>query len=148
MVLAHPGSRERNQRQPKQQMKVGPEEATAHTFDDLKKMMVISPVNAPQNETQNVTEEDRRERSQRQQIRSSGHAKLKDHDRNNDCDNAVTKGFDAIAGHFRLRILTRPFSPILKGSRVYLYSRLTLCRQNRIFWPLSSAVVRAVACFR
>ena len=46
MVFARPSVDERNQREPEEQVDVGPEGRTIDAFDDLKQVMVVVPVNA------------------------------------------------------------------------------------------------------
>src|SRR4029077_18372704 len=55
MVLAHPGRNKRRQRQPKQEMKVRPQNAAVHKADRLEQVMMVVPINAEKNETQGVT---------------------------------------------------------------------------------------------
>src|SRR5262245_24791456 len=104
-------------------MQVRPEDTSAYMLDRLEEMMMIVPVDAENDETQNVTEEDRRDWSQRREVRPDWYAQLEHHDRDDYRDHAITEGFQAIAGHLRLGILTRPFIVILKRSRLYLYPR-------------------------
>jgi hypothetical protein len=57
MVFSHPGGCKGQGRQPKQQVQVGPEHATRHALAGLQHVMVIVPIDATINETQNIAEE-------------------------------------------------------------------------------------------
>ena len=69
MVLAHPGRRERKQRQPEQQVQVRPQDAAAHVRGGMQQVVVIVPVDADVDEAQHVAQEDRQQRPQRRRSR-------------------------------------------------------------------------------
>ena len=73
LILAHPLGDERHQRQPEQQMQVGPQHAALDVLDHLPEMMMVVPIDADVDEAQHVAQEDRRERRERRPIRAVRH---------------------------------------------------------------------------
>src|ERR1700756_1673196 len=57
MVLPHPSGGERKQRQPEQQVQVGPHHCPRHRRSRVQHVMMIVPVDAHINETQDIAEE-------------------------------------------------------------------------------------------
>src|SRR5262245_48986821 len=64
VAVAEPVGDEGDQRQPKEEMQIGPENAAIYAIGGLKKMMVVIPVNADVDETQEIAEKNRDERAQ------------------------------------------------------------------------------------
>jgi hypothetical protein len=64
MVLAHPAGDERQQRQPKQQMQIGPEHAAADALHGVQQVVMVVPVDADIDKAQDVAEENRQQRLQ------------------------------------------------------------------------------------
>ena len=61
VVLAHPAGDEREQRQPEQQVEVGPQHAAVDAVGRVQQVMVVVPVDAEEDEAQDVAEEHRPE---------------------------------------------------------------------------------------
>ena len=66
-VLADPGGREREQREPEEQVQVGPEDPAVHPVRGVQQVVVVVPVDAHVHEAEQVREEHRHERAQRGQ---------------------------------------------------------------------------------
>ena len=62
MVLAHPAGGKGNQRQPEQQVQVGPEHAAGDVFARHGAVMMVVPVDADVDEAEHVAEEHRQQR--------------------------------------------------------------------------------------
>ena len=99
MILAHPRRHKRSQRQPKQEMKIRPEDSAVDVLNNLQQVMMVAPVDADKNEAEDVAQKDRRQRTQSREARSDGHAQLKHHDRDDDRDHSIAECFEAVAGH-------------------------------------------------
>ena len=61
IVLAHPGRRKRDQRQPEQQMKIGPQHQPVDMPHQMKEVVVVVPVDRDVDEAQNIAEKYRRQ---------------------------------------------------------------------------------------
>ena len=61
MVLAHPASGERQEREPEKKMEVSPQDAAADVLGGMKHVVMIAPVNADIEEAQHITEENRQQ---------------------------------------------------------------------------------------
>ena len=57
IILAHPRCGERHQRKPKQKMQIRPQKSARNFVNELKKVVVIDPVNPDKNEAQHIGQE-------------------------------------------------------------------------------------------
>jgi hypothetical protein len=58
VILAHPSGREWNERQPEEQVQVRPQSRTVDALSCVQQVVMVVPVDADVNETQDVTQED------------------------------------------------------------------------------------------
>ena len=100
-VVAHPVRPEREQRQPEQQVQVGPQDPAVDVAGRVQQVVVVVPVDAQVHEAQHVAQEERRERTQRIEVGPVRDPQLEHHDRDDDGDDAVAEGFHASLGHRR-----------------------------------------------
>ena len=80
-------------------MQIRPQHAAIDVFDDLKEMMVVAPINSHEDEAEDVAEENRSDRAEHCQTVPQRHAQLEHHDRDDDRDHTIAKGFQSGAGH-------------------------------------------------
>src|SRR5579872_5079058 len=80
-------------------MQISPEDRPGNALGSVQEMVVIVPVDADVNEAQDVTQKDRHHGAQGLQRWSRGHSEIQDHDRNNDGEDAVAKGFETALIH-------------------------------------------------
>ena len=57
VILTHPSGSKWNQRQPEQQVQVGPQSCTVHALSCVQQVMMIVPINSDVNEAQDVAQE-------------------------------------------------------------------------------------------
>ena len=100
MVLADPGGGEREKREPEKQVKVCPEDAASNAFGGLKEMVMVVPVNADVDETQDVAEEDGQDRFQFGEVGPVRDFQFQHHDSDDDREDAVAEGFEPGGFHF------------------------------------------------
>jgi hypothetical protein len=91
VISAHPARNERYQRQPEQQMEVGPKDATVDRPSCLQHVMVIVPVNADKNKAQRKAQKYRDHRAQGGQLRSMRHLQDQDHDGDDDGNHTIAE---------------------------------------------------------
>lgn len=89
MILSHATGRKWNQRQPEQQVQIGPQQRAIDVRDQVKEVMVVIPVDRDVDEAQHIAEKHRRQRQERIRARILRHLQLQHHDRNNDGNDAV-----------------------------------------------------------
>jgi hypothetical protein len=99
-VFAHPAGDERDQRQPEQEMQVGPQNAAIHLTDNLKQVVMVVPVNSQIDKTEQVAEEDGKQRLEAVECRRvEGDFQLEHHDGDQDGHDAVAKRLQPAAPH-------------------------------------------------
>ena len=99
VVLPHPTRGEGNEREPEQQVQVGPQNAPADVRDRVQQMVVIVPIHADEDEAQDVAREHRQERADRREVSAMRHLHLEHHDRDDDGKHAITEAFEPVLGH-------------------------------------------------
>src|ERR1700736_3238488 len=99
MGLPHPGGNERGQREPKQQMQIRPQDAARNILRRLEEVMMVVPVDADVNETQDIAEENRKEWLQGRKTGSLWRLHFQHHDSDDDGEYPVTKSLHAALGH-------------------------------------------------
>lgn len=99
VVFTHPPGHEGKQRQPKQQMQVGPQDSAAHVRRHVQHMVMVVPVNAEINEAQYISKENRQQRTQRLEIRPVRHFHFQHHYGDDDGEHPVAECFHAVGGH-------------------------------------------------
>ena len=60
---------------------------------------MIVPINPEKNKTQDIAEKNRPEREQLGEASAMGHFKFQNHNGDNDCEDAVAKGFEPVLAH-------------------------------------------------
>ena len=101
MILAHPAGDERRQREPEQEMEVGPQHLAVDALGDVQHVMVVVPVDAEEHVAQHVGEERWRELPRGGQSDVVRHFQLQHHDRDDDGEHAVAEGLEPVLGHVR-----------------------------------------------
>ncbi len=99
VVLPHPSRHKGKEREPEEQVQVGPEDRPAHMLRDMEHVVMIVPVDADIDEAQDVAEEDRQERPECREVAAERNLHLQDHDGDDDGEDAVTECFHPILAH-------------------------------------------------
>ena len=94
MVFADPGGGEREKREPEEQMEVRPEDAAADAFGGLEEVVMVVPVDADVDETEDVAEKDGQERFQGGEVGGVRDFQFQHHDGDDDGEDAVAEGFE------------------------------------------------------
>lgn len=84
VVLSHPSRGERHGRKPEQQVHVRPQDRPVHGFHNLKKMVVVVPIDGDVDEAEDVAHEHWPEREQVVKARPVRRLHLKHHDGDDD----------------------------------------------------------------
>ena len=98
-VLAHPGGGERHQRDPEQQVQVGPQDRPGDRLHRVQHMVMVVPVDADVDEAQHIAQEDRQQRPQVGEGGPVRDLQLEHHDGDDDGDDAVAEGFQPSLPH-------------------------------------------------
>src|SRR4051794_17404955 len=99
MVFTHPTRREREQRQPKEQVQICPENAAAYPVGHVQEMMMVIPVDPDVNEAHHITQEEWKQGLEHCETGATRHLDLENHDCNDDGENAVAERFHPIPVH-------------------------------------------------
>src|SRR5258707_1813663 len=109
IVLAQPSGYERRQGQPEQQMQIRPQHATIDVLDCLQQVMMIAPIDAYKNKTQQVTEKHWGNGNQRLPTGDMRHLQLQNHDGDNNRNHAIAECFQSALGHGRVTSADKSF---------------------------------------
>ncbi len=93
MILTHPARGNRDQRQPEQEMEVGPKNRPGHPIQGMEHMVVVVPIDAQINEAQDVAQEQGNQRPEGLEIMAARDFQLQNHNRDDDGNHTVTEGF-------------------------------------------------------
>src|SRR6476619_5707480 len=93
VVLTHPRSYKRNQRQPKEKVKICPEDFPVDKLRCMDQMVMVRPVDSQKDEAERVANKNRNQRPKALQSCLVRRPKFEHHDRYQDCDNTVAEGF-------------------------------------------------------
>ena len=95
MVLSGPGGCYRDERKPEEKIKVCPEHCCADVGDGVEEVVVIVPIDADVEEAEKHREDCRK----RCPVGTFGHFEFKHHDRDDDGEDSVGEGFEAVLLH-------------------------------------------------
>src|SRR5450759_4047207 len=98
-VLPHPAGDERHQREPEQQVHVGPEHAAGDAPGDVQHVMVVVPVDGEVGEAQHVADEHVPQPPQVTELVAVRDREPQHHDRDEDGDDAVAESFEPVLRH-------------------------------------------------
>src|SRR5215472_596541 len=101
IVLTHPARDKGGQRQPEQQMQIGPQDATIDVPDQLKQMVMIVPVDTQKHKTQDVAQNFWQEWAQCLEVSALWHFEFQHHDGNNNRDYAIAESFESSFTHLQ-----------------------------------------------
>ncbi len=94
MVLADPRRGEREKREPEKQVEVRPEDAARDFFGGVEQVMMVVPIDADVDETEDVAEEDGQERFQDGEVGRVRDFQSQHHDGDDDREDAIAEGFE------------------------------------------------------
>ena len=94
-VLADPLGQHRNERQPEQQVQVGPHHPRGHPAGGPQQMVVVVPVDPDEREAQDVDQQRREALAQAGEVAAGRGLQLQGHDRDDHRQHAVAEGFQA-----------------------------------------------------
>ena len=126
VILAHPAGDERHERQPEQQMQIGPQHRAVHVVHGMEHVVMVVPVNAHEDEAEDICQEHRQHRRERRRIDAVRHLHLEHHDGDDDGDHAVGERLEAAFGHDAAGLSSgRPGAG--PSERTYDFSFLRVC---------------------
>jgi hypothetical protein len=99
VILPHPAGHERHQREPEEQVQVGPEDGSVDIPGGVQHVMVVVPVDPQEHEAQHVAEEHGQERLQGSEVGTVRDLQLQHHDRDENRDHAIAEGLQARLAH-------------------------------------------------
>jgi len=94
VILAHPRGRERKQRQPEEQVEIGPQHDAIELARRIEQMVMVVPVDTDVDEAEQIDQQRRQHRAQGIPVRAMWHFQLQHHDRDQDCDHAIAEGLE------------------------------------------------------
>src|SRR5437667_8258009 len=99
MVFAHPAGDERHQRQPKQQVRIRPQDLAVYRVGNAKHVVMIVPIDADIYEAQHISQQRRNDWAKRSPVRAMGDFQFQNHDRDYDRNHAIAERFKATFFH-------------------------------------------------
>src|SRR5450631_589566 len=111
--LVHPGCRDREEREPEQQVEVAPQDGPVDALDNLEHVMVVAPVDADVDEAEQVGQELRGGAAKRLEGGLVRDLQLQNHDGDDDGEDAVAKRFEPTGSHL----------PSLSGESLHTWRR-------------------------
>ena len=99
VVLTKPRGHERHQRQPEQQVQVGPQDRAADALDQLQHVVVVVPVDADVDEAQHIGQKHRQQRLQLGEGSPVRNLELQNHDSDDDRHHPVAEGLQTSGSH-------------------------------------------------
>src|ERR1041384_5903270 len=109
-------------------MQVGPEHRARYCGGGMQHVMMVVPVDAHVNKTQNVAEKYRQQWTQIIQSAAVRHLNLQHHDRDDDCHHAVAECFQPSSSHLYSESRTRTQK---KLSRMFVFVRRPFVRHSK-----------------
>jgi len=99
LILSHPGGREREKGEPEEEVEVGPEDGGGYAVGGVEEVVVVIPVDADVDEAEEVAEEDGKQAGEGGEVGSAGDLEFEHHDGDDDGEDTVTEGFEAVFRH-------------------------------------------------
>jgi hypothetical protein len=104
-IIAQPRGRGRNQRQPEQQVRIGPQDEAIDPRYGVQQMVMVVPVDGHIDEAQHIAHEARRQRLERGPIGAVRDFQLQHHDGDDDSDDAVAECGQPVFAHQEASLL-------------------------------------------
>lgn len=99
VVVAHPRRGEGNQREPEKEMEIGPENRSADALRGVEQVVMIVPIDGNHDEAEDVAQEVGNDRPERGESGCLRRFHFKDHDGDDDGEDAVAEGFETVFAH-------------------------------------------------